>query len=435
MEGSMVGVIGFVILLILIFIKLPIAFAFGIVGFLGVVYLNSFEAALTLLKYTMWSTVTSYTLLAIPLFVLMGQFTSASGAGKGLYDAASKWFGRIPGGLSIGTIWASAGFAACSGSSAAGVLTFGPIAYEPMVKNNYSKHLAMGTILCGSTMGSVIPPSITFLVYAGLTEESVGKLFMAGVIPGLIEAVLYSATIVLMVKTGMSTAPPGEFTSWKEKFISLKGAWGALALFLLIMGGIYGGLFTPTEASGMGAAGGLLLIIAKKRFSWAVLKASLEECLFIACVLFTAIVGAQLFSRFIALSGLSRAINDSVMTSGLAPIGIMAITLGAFFVLGTVMPTIAMMILSVPLLYPLFVDVYGFSGIWFGVLVVVMSEVAQITPPVGGNLFALKVYLKDEPMLDIYKSTIPFIFADILRIVLILLFPALCLWLPGAMMK
>jgi tripartite ATP-independent transporter DctM subunit len=434
MEPFAVGIIAFIALFALIFLKVPIAFAFAFTGFLGLIYLAGFEPAMSVLTMSIWTGITSYTLMAVPLFILMGLFASHSGIGGGLYNAASKWLGKLPGGLAIATTWGCAGFAACTGSSAAGMLVFGPISYEPMKDAGYSKTLALGTICCGATIGSMIPPSISFIVYGSITDESIGRLFMAGVFPGILEAVLYSITIFLLIYLGIWKGPAGAPSTWKEKLLSLKGVWGMLLLMGLVIGGIYRGIFTPTEASGIGALGAFILLLARKGFNWTLIKSSLLETMRTTSMVFTIIIGSIVFARLMALSGLNMWLLDLIIGWNAPPVVIVIITLLILFLLGFVMPVTSTIVLLVPFLYPIFTTVLGYSGIWFGVLVCVMAEIAVVTPPIGMNLFMMKgLFGKDATMGEIFKGAFPFVLADVVRVVILVAFPAICLWLPGTM--
>jgi len=436
MEPFAVGIIAFIALFALIFLKVPIAFAFAFTGFLGLIYLAGFEPAMSVLTMSIWTGITSYTLMAVPLFILMGLFASHSGIGGGLYNAASKWLGKLPGGLAIATTWGCAGFAACTGSSAAGMLVFGPISYEPMKDAGYSKTLALGTICCGATIGSMIPPSISFIVYGSITDESIGRLFMAGVFPGILEAVLYSITIFLLIYLGIWKGPAGAPSTWKEKLLSLKGVWGMLLLMGLVIGGIYRGIFTPTEASGIGALGAFILLLARKGFKWTLIKSSLLETMRTTSMVFTIIIGSIVFARLMALSGLNMWLLDLIIGWNAPPVVIVIITLLILFLLGFVMPVTSTIVLLVPFLYPIFTTVLGYDGIWFGVLVCVMAEIAVVTPPIGMNLFMMKgLFGKDATMGEVYKGAFPFVLADVVRVVILVAFPAICLWLPGLMLK
>ena len=432
----MVGIIAFIALFVLIFLKVPIAFAFAISGLAGLIYLSGLKPAMSILTTNIWSGGTSYTLMAVPLFILMGQYASLSGIGDDLYNAASKWLSRLPGGLAIATTWGCAAFAACTGSSASGMLTFGPISYGPMKEAGYNNKLALGTICCASTIGSMIPPSISFVVYGSITDESIGRLFMAGVFPGILEALLYSLIIIVVAYFGIWAGPPGAKTGWKERFISLKGIWGMIILMGLVIGGIYAGVFSPTEASGIGAIGALIILLFKKGFNWSIIKTSLVECMRMSSMVFTIIIGALIFSRLMALTGLNFWLLDLIAQWETHPLVIVTFTLLILFILGFVMPVTSTIVLLVPFLHPIFTTVLGYDGIWLGVLVCVMAEIAVVTPPIGMNLFMMKgLFGKEATMGDIFSGVMPFVIADLIRVILLVAFPAISLWLPALMLK
>jgi tripartite ATP-independent transporter DctM subunit len=434
LSPTTVGILSFVILFTLILMRVPIMAAFALVGFFGFAYLTSFRAACSTLITTTWSYSTSYVLMAAPLFILMGQFASFSRIGDELYDAASKWLGRLPGGLAIATIWGSAGFAACTGSSAAGILTFAPIAHPPMEKAGYDKRLILGTLCCGATMGTLIPPSITFIIYGSITDESVGRLFMAGVIPGILEALLYCALIIILAMSGIWTAPRVSASTWHEKFSSLKGIWGFLFLMILVIGGIYMGFFTPTEAAGIGAMGSLIILILRKGFQWKRINNAMIECMQTGCMAMSIVIASVVFAQFVALTGLNNVMLTFITESGFSPIVFIVLILVVMFILGFVMPVTSIIVLIVPFVHPIVTRVLGFNGIWFGILVASMAEIAVITPPIGMNLFiTLGLFRNTAQTEEVYQGVFPFVVADLIRVALLIAFPALSLWLPGKM--
>jgi C4-dicarboxylate transporter DctM subunit len=434
LSPTSIGILGFVILFVLILIRLPILFAFGLVGFFGFAHLTTFRAADSVVITTTWSYGTSYVLMAVPLFILMGQFASFSHIGDELYEAAARWFGRLPGGLAIATIWGSAGFAACTGSSAAGILTFAPIAYPPMKKAGYDKRLVLGTLCCGATMGTLIPPSISFIIYGSITDESVGRLFMAGVFPGILEAVLYCALIIILAVSGIWKAPGTITSTWREKIVSLKGVWGFLSLMVLVIGGIYMGMFTPTEAAAVGAIGALLILLIRKGFEWKRVNSSLIECMRTGCMAMSIVISSVIFAQFIALTGLNSLLLNFISNSGFSPITFVILILLVMFILGFVMPVTSIIVLIVPFVHPIITQVLGFDGIWFGVLVATMAEIAVITPPIGMNLFVtMGLFHKEASTGEVYQGVIPFVIADLFRLGILIAFPAISLWLPSQM--
>jgi C4-dicarboxylate transporter DctM subunit len=423
----MVGLLGFIILFVLIFIRVPVMISFGSVGFFGSAYLINFKAAFSILITTIWSYGTSYTLMAAPLFILMGQFANYSKIGDELYDTAAKWLGWLPGGLAISTILGSAGFAACTG----------PIAYPPMKRAGYDKKLIFGTLCCGATMGTLIPPSITFIIYGSITDESVGKLFMAGILPGILEAVVYCSLILLLVVTGVWKAPVAErffSISWKEKFASLKGVWGFLLLMTVVIGGIYMGFFTPTESAAIGAIGGLIILLIRKGFKTNPIKLAMIECMRTGCMAMSIVITSVIFARFIALTGLNSIVIDFITQSQGPPMMFVISILIIMFLLGFVMPVTSIIVLIVPFIHPIVTGNLGLDGIWFGLLVCIIAEIAIITPPVGMNLFVtLGSFHGEATAGDLFRGVVPFVIGDIFRLILVLLFPALCLWIPNNM--
>lgn len=438
----MEGLIGFGALLVLLFLRVQVGIAFAIVGIVGLYLLVGIRATSSSVLTTLWSTSTSYTLMTIPLFTLMGQLAGSSSIGAGLYSAGTKWFGRLPGGMAIGTTWGSAFLGAVTGQSQTGVTTFLPIAYKPMLDLGYDKKIALGSIVAGGTIGAMIPPSTSFIIYGIITDTSIGQLFMAGVGPGILEAILYSLAIYLLTASGFWPGPRGQHYSLGEKLRGLKDIWGMLVLFVGVIGGIYIGWFTPTEAGAVGAFGAFILLVIDRGFDWPVIKVALWETVLITCMVFVIIVGALIFMRFLAVAGLSGDVQHWLEATKLSPWLVLSIFLLAFFIFGTVMPATPMILLAIPIAFPVFVGIYGFDPVWFGVLVVLMSELAFITPPVGFNLYvglgvlrgmAARGIVENVSDATMFKAVLPFVFADIIRLVLIILFPALALWLPAQM--
>jgi C4-dicarboxylate transporter, DctM subunit len=428
---STIGILGFFALFLLMCLKVPIFLAFTIVGFFGLAIVAGFNTAAQTLVSTFWSYSQSYELMAIPLFILMGTFAYHSGIGAGLYNAAEKWLGRIPGGLAIATTWGCAAFGAVTGSSATGVIAFGPIAYKPMKDAQYDERLVLGTLCAAPSMGILIPPSIAFIVYGSITGESIGKLFIAGIIPGLLQAVMYTATILILAGFDIWHGPAGAPSTWKEKFVSLKDVWGMLALFFLVIGGLYGGVFTPNEGAAVGAVGAFAIFLIKKGFVWEPIKQALTESLRNSCMIYMLVISAMIFAQFIALTGLSTALVNWIMGLHVAPVWIISAMLIIYIILGFPMPATPMIVLTVPLMYPILTGVFHMSGIWFGVLTVVMVEVANISPPVGINLFVIQGLFRESKLKDLYWGVIPFLIVDIVRTALLVAFPILSLWLIG----
>lgn len=426
---STIGILGFFALFLLMCLRVPIFLAFTVVGFFGLSIISGFDAAAKTLVSTFWSYTQSYDLMAIPLFILMGVFAFHSGIGADLYNAAEKWFGRIPGGLAIATTWGCAGFGAVTGSSATGAIAFGPIAYQPMKKAQYNERLVLGTLASAPSMGVLIPPSIAFIVYGSITGESIGKLFIAGLIPGVLQAVMYTSTILILAGFDIWHGPAAASSTWKEKFSSLKGVWGMLSIFFLVIGGLYGGLFTPNEGAAVGAVGSFAIFLIKRGFVWQPMKEALTESLRTSCMIYMLVISSMIFAQFIALTGLSNALVEWVMKLNIAPVWIISGMLIIYIILGFPMPATPMIVLTVPLMYPILTEVFHMSGIWFGVLTVVMVEIANISPPVGINLFVIQGLFRESSLKDLYWGVTPFLIADIIRTALLVAFPVLSLCL------
>ncbi|TET90765.1 MAG: TRAP transporter large permease [Desulfobacteraceae bacterium] len=435
MDPVIVGIIGTVFVFILLFLGMPIAFALMLVGFAGISYLASIEAALPIAARTVYEVSAYYPYTVIPLFIVMGGFAGSSGMTKDLYSAFDKWFRKLPGGLGIATIGACAGFAAVSGSSVATAATMGTVALPEMKRFNYHPRLATGTVAAGGTLGFLIPPSIGFIVYGMLTEQSIGKLLVAGMIPGLILAVAYMAIVVVWVKLNPSVAPVSpEAVSWREKFSALLGVWEPLAIFLVVMGGIYGGLFTPTEAGAMGATVLFLVAIIKRKLNRQNLVGALLEAVRISVMVLFLVAGANVFSYFLALSTIPMKVASWAAALEVSPYLIHTIIVIIYLFLGCFLDAISMMVLTLPVIYPVILAL-GFNPIWFGVIAVLMMEAGLITPPMGLNIFTVAGVAKDVPIETIFRGVAPFLLSIFAIVILITIFPQLALFLPNMMLR
>ena len=435
MDPIIAGVIGTVLVFMLLFLGMPIAFALMLVGFAGISYLASIEAALPIAARTVYEVSAYYPYTVIPLFIVMGGFAGSSGMTKDLYSTFDKWFRKLPGGLGIATIGACAGFAAVSGSSVATAATMGTVALPEMKRFNYHPRLATGTVAAGGTLGFLIPPSIGFIVYGMLTEQSIGKLLVAGMIPGLILAVAYMAIVVVWVKLNPSVAPVSpEAVSWREKFSSLLGVWEPLAIFLLVMGGIYGGLFTPTEAGAMGATVLFLVAIIKRKLNRQNLVGALLEAVRISVMVLFLVAGANVFSYFLALSTIPMKVAGWAAALEVSPYLIHTIIVVIYLFLGCFLDAISMMVLTMPVIYPVILAL-GFNPIWFGVIAVLMMEAGLITPPMGLNIFTVAGVAKDVPIETIFRGVAPFLLSIFAIVILITIFPQLALFLPNMMLR
>ena len=433
MSPLIVGVIGFVVLVfLLLFVGTPVGFTMGVVGVAGFGYLVGWEPALNILRTAPYLTISDYSMSVIPLFLLMGALTFYAGISRDLYYTMYRWLGYLRGGLAMATVAACAGFAAISGTSMATAATMGTVALPEMKKYKYDSALAVGCIAAGGTMGILIPPSVTMIVYAIITEQSVGKLFLAGVIPGILEAVFYIVTIAILCKRRPLIGPPGERTTLAQKIFSLGSTWPVITLFLIVIGGIFMGVFSPTEAGGIGALGAFLFALGKRKLSRSNLYAALLETGKTTAMLLVIIIGAKIFGYFLSVSRLPFELADAMAGLTFNRYIILGMIVAVYIFLGCFMLPMPLIIVTVPIIFPLILSL-GFNPIWFGIIVVRLVEIGQITPPVGLNLFVVKGVAKDIPMGTIYRGVIPFLIADIFHVVLLVALPQISLFLPSFM--
>ncbi len=431
MSIELIGIIGIIVLIVLLFCGMWLGFAMGFVGFLGLVYIIGFSGAVKVLATLPYTTVAFYPISALPLFVLMGMVIGSSGISTDLYETAHKWLGRLPGGLAISTVFASGGFAAITGSSSTAVVTLGTVALPEMRKFKYSDKLASGTIAAGGTLGILIPPSLGFILYAILTEESIGRLFMAGIIPGILEVVFYTSAILIICRVNPLMGPKGSRTAWIEKIYSLKYTWPVILLFMLIMGGIYGGIFTPTEAGAIGAFGSMVIVVAMGRVNVTSLYNSVMDSLKLTGMIFVLVLGAFTLAHFLALSKLPFLLADLVSGISMSKYIALVAIIFLYIILGMFLEIFSCIILTVPILYPT-IAALGFDPIWFGVLMVRVMEIGLITPPIGMNVFML-AGVSDTPLGTIFRGIVPFLIADFIHVAVLIIFPQLSLWLPNTM--
>lgn len=435
MDPVIIGVIGTILVFFLLFLGMPIAFAMMFVGFAGVTYLATVEAALPMVARTVYEVSAYFPYTVIPLFIVMGGFAGSSGMTKELYNTFDKWLRRLPGGLAIATIGACAGFAAVSGSSVATAATMGTVALPEMKRFNYHPRLSTGSIAAGGTLGFLIPPSIGFIVYGMLTEQSIGKLLVAGIIPGLTLALAYILIVIAMVKLNPALAPASpETVTWGERFSSLLGVWEPLAVFFLVMGGIYGGFFTPTEAGAIGATVLFAVAIIKRRLTWQNLIEALQEAVRISVMVLFLVAGANVFSYFLALSTIPMRVAEWAAALEVSPYLIHTIVVVIYLFLGCFLDAISMMVLTMPVIYPVIIAL-NFDPIWFGVIAVLMMEAGLITPPMGLNIFTVAGVAKDTRVETIFRGVAPFILAIFAVVALITIFPKIALLLPSMMTR
>jgi C4-dicarboxylate transporter, DctM subunit len=432
MNGDVVALVGFIALFVLMLLRVPVGMAMGLVGVAGFGYLSGSGPALKIVGHTSMRTVTDWNFALVPLFLLMGSFATTSGMSRELFRAANAFLGHLRGGLGIATIAACGGFAAICGSSVATAATFSRVAYPEMRRFGYPQSFATGVIAAGGTLGIMIPPSTVLAVYGLITEQDIGKLFVAGIVPGILAILMYMATITVIGHARPGYLPAGERAAWGERLRAMRDVWATLLLFVFVIGGIYGGLFTATEAAGMGAGGAFLIGIARRRLSREDILRSLLEATRTTAAVFTVLIGAILFGYFLAITQTPQKVTEFLTGLGLGRYGVLALILLMYLVLGCLMDALAMIILTVPIIFPVIKEL-GFDPIWFGVIIVMTVELGLIHPPVGMNIFVIKSVVEDAKISTIFYGVLPFIITDILRLVLLITVPMLALWLPSKM--
>tara|TARA_R110001599_G_scaffold12927_6_gene59988 strand:- start:1469 stop:2779 length:1311 start_codon:yes stop_codon:yes gene_type:complete len=427
--------VGILVLLGLIFLRMPIAFAMSLVGGIGFGLMRDWNAAGAMVGNAVFETGLSYSLSVVPLFIFMGNILAQSGIAHGLFAGADRLFGRMKGGLALATILSCGGFSAVSGSSLATAATMSRVAMPPMRKFGYSDSLASGAIAAGGTLGILIPPSVILIIYGLLTESDIGKLFIAGLLPGLLGIILYMVAVVVAVRLKPDLAPPVTQSEPMTKQDRI-GVFGTLGLFVFIMGGIYGGFFTPIEAAGMGAIFSLVLALLIRGLNWSGFIDACRQTVSSSGMIFAIIIGAEIFSAFVNFAGLPDGLVDLVYTYDLSAWGVIFIMVAIYLIMGCVFESLSMILLTVPVFYPV-VSQLDFGGgvlgdpelvlIWFAVIVVVVTEISLITPPVGMNVFVLRSVLKDVSLSTIFRGVLPFWIADIVRLALLLGVPSISL--------
>jgi tripartite ATP-independent transporter DctM subunit len=432
MSTDAVAVIGFVVLFALMLLRVPVGMAMGLVGVTGFGYIVGGAPTLKMIGQTSMRTVTDYTFGVIPMFLLMGAFVTVSGMSRELFRAANTWLGHLRGGLGFATILACGGFAAISGSSVATAATFSTVAYPEMRRYNYPQSFACGVVAAGGSLGAMLPPSTVLAVYGIITEQDIGKLFVAGILPGLLAISMYITTIVLMGWLRPGFLPSGSRASWKQRFESMREVWAPLLLFVFVIGGLYGGLFTPTEAGGMGAGGAFLIGVLRGRLSRKDIRASLLQATRTAAAVFTVLIGALLFGYFLTVTQTPQKVTMFLTGLGLGRYGVLALIMLMYLLLGCLMDALAMVILTVPIMFPVILSL-GFDPIWFGVIIVMTVELGLIHPPVGMIVFVIKSVVHDVDFLTIFKGVLPFIITDLIRLTILIAFPMIALFLPSRM--
>jgi tripartite ATP-independent transporter DctM subunit len=432
MSPFAIGLIFIGILLILLFLRMPVGLAMALIGFVGFAYVTSIGGACGQLRIVPISITANYDLCVIPLFMLMGSFAYHSGLSHDLYYGAHKCVGDLPGGLAIATILGCCGFAAVCGSTLATAATMGMVALPEMKKYHYDPALATGTVSSGGSLGILIPPSSIFIIYGILTEQSISRLFIAGVVPGLLLASLFITVIYVQVKMNPKLGPPSEKVPYIEKLRALKYMWPVLTLFLVIMSGLYMGIFTATEAAGVGAFGAFLAGLLKKRLTRQKVITAFMEAMRSTAMIFVIIIGAMIFGYFLTASRFTTELASFIAGFQVSRYMIFVGIIVVYMILGCLMDTLAMVILTVPIFYPLIVKM-GFDPIWFGVIMVLVTEMGVITPPVGMNVYVVHGIAKDVPMFTIFRGTMPFFIVMILCVIIVTIFPQIALFLPDLM--
>jgi C4-dicarboxylate transporter DctM subunit len=426
------ALLGFGAIFLLALMRVPLAFAMGIVGFCGIGILVGWQPAMASTGQVVYETGFAYTLSVIPLFILMGNFVARAGLAHELFQAAYAFIGHVRGGLAHATIAACAGFGAICGSSIATAATMSKVAYPSMRKLGYSDALSTGVMAAGGTLGIMIPPSTIMVIYGIVTQTNIGKLFAAGVIPGLITAALLMLGVTVVTARDPEHAPPGERTSWPDRWRALRGIWGVVVLVIVVLGGIYGGFFTATEGAGFGAFGAFLFALLRGKLNLRSIFEVLVESGRTTAMLFTLLIAATLFANFVNFTTLPGDLKAWITQSGLTPTMVIVAMMGIYVVLGTVMEELTMVLLTIPLFFPI-VTSLGFDPVWFGVLIVMIVQIGLISPPVGMNLFVLNALLPNVGLRQIFRGCWPFVLIMVMMLGVLIAFPQLSLWLPSLM--
>jgi tripartite ATP-independent transporter DctM subunit len=428
------ALVGLGLMMVLALLRIPIALAMGVIGFLGVAYMRdwNFAPAMAMVETKVYETGRNYTLSVIPLFILMGNLVTRAGMSQELFRAAYAFVGHLRGGLAMATVVACAGFGAICGSSIATAATMAKVAYPSMKALGYSDRLSTGSIAAGGTLGILIPPSTLMVIYGVMTETNIGKMFAAGILPGILATILLCLAVQWTVFRDPASGPRGEKCTWRERLHAIEGVWPVALLFVLVMGGIYGGVFTATEGAGVGAFGALCFALARRALSWRTLLDALVESGRTTAMLFVILTGALMFAEFVNYTTMPNDLKTLVTAFNLSPIMVIAAICAIYVLLGTAMEELSMILLTVPIFFPLVVHL-GFDPIWFGILVVVVVEIGLISPPVGMNLFVLNALLPQVPTSTLFRGVLPFVVADVIRLGILIAFPAISLWLPSMM--
>jgi tripartite ATP-independent transporter DctM subunit len=429
---TVAGIVGIGAMFLLLMLGVPIALAMAVTGAVGLWILEGAGPALAHTLLIPWDEGRSFVLVTIPLFVLMGQLVFHTGLASDLYDGVRTWISRIPGGMAITSVIACGAFGAVTGSSIATVATMGAIVMPEMRRYKYHPRLATGALAASGTLGILIPPSLIFIFYGVMTETSIGALFIAGIVPGILTAAMFSAIILLRCTISPALGPPGPQASWSERWRSMVGLLPILGLFSLVIGGIYGGIFTPTEAAGVGCTGVLLTATLRRRLTAPAVRRALEETALVSAMIFAIIVGGYLVARFLAVTGITENLVATLVEMELSRVSFLLLLVVLYLALGAMVDVFGMLVLTIPFVMPV-VGELGIDPIWFGVFAVMMAELALVTPPIGANVFVMRRTAPEVPMGDIFLGVMPFVIGELIVIALVIAFPEIALWLPGRM--
>jgi tripartite ATP-independent transporter DctM subunit len=432
MSPELVGILGIVLLLILFALRMQVGLSMLIVGFLGFTYLTNTSSSLPLLGMVPYATASAYSLSVIPLFILMGMFLSYGGLGKDIFEAANAWVRQVRGGMAMATIAAIAAWSAISGSATATVATIGSVVLPEMKRRGYNDALATACVAAGGTMDILIPPSSVLVLYGILTEQSIGKLLIAGTLPGLLMAALFAVVIYIWVKRDPKAAPVEPPAPLREKVRALRPVWAVVVIFVLVMGGIYRGFFTPTEAAAVGAFISLIVSVVSKRFTLGTLLEALDSGARTTAMLFIILIGAIIFSRFLAVTRIPFDLSSYIAALNVSRYVVIGIIIVVMVFLGCFIEGISLMVLTVPILYPLIIKM-GFDGVWFGILLAILLNIGMCTPPVGMSVYVVAGVAKDVPLMTIFRGVTPFWLAMVFGAILLVVFPQIALWLVSFM--
>ena len=432
MNPGVIGAIGIGALFVLLFSGLPVGFLLALLGLIGFSYLTFFGAGANLIAKDFFSNFSAYSLTVIPMFIFMGQIAFYSGTSQRLYDFAYKMVGQLRGGLAMATTVACAGFAAICGSTNATAATMGTVAIPEMKRYHYDPKLATGCVAAGGSLGILIPPSVIFIVYGVMTQQSIGKLFVAGILPGILLTGLFIATIYILCRRNPNLAPPGPRVSLKEKLASLSELAETIILFALVMGGLFTGFFTPTEAGAVGAGGALIIAMARRKLTWQGFKASILDTTKLSCMVMVIVTGAVVFGHFLAVTRIPFNLATWVAELPIPPTAVIALIIISYLIGGCFIDSLALILLTVPIFFPV-ITTLDYDPIWFGVIIVLVTQIGVISPPLGTNVYIISKVAEDVPLGTIFRGVIPFLIAMIVCTAIIVAFPQVALFLPGLM--